>query len=358
MPWNGSHMSLDFEIAGRKIGPGHPTYIIAEMSANHGQDFAEAEKLVHVAKEAGADAVKLQTYTADTITLNARNEYFMIGKGTIWEGKNLHDLYQEAFTPWEWQPKLKKLAESLGMQCFSSPFDPTSVDFLEEMGVDAYKIASFELVDIPLIKKVASTGKPMIMSTGMATLAEIDEAVRVAREAGATQLALLKCNSGYPAPPEEMNLRVIPHLSQAFNVPVGLSDHTLGMAASIASVALGGCIIEKHFILSRETPGPDSAFSLEPHEFKQMVETVRETEKTLGRVQYQPTAKEIASRVFRKSLFIAEDVAEGEIFTAKNVRAVRPSHGLHTRHLDEILGKRATRNIEMGTPVAWDMIRD
>lgn len=342
-------------INGRTIGTGHPTYIIAELSANHGQDFDQAVRIVHAAKEAGADALKLQTYTPDTITLNCRNEYFMIGKGTIWEGKNLHDLYQEAYTPWDWQPKIKELAESLGMDCFSSPFDPTSVDFLEGMGVGAYKIASFELVDIPLIEKVASKGKPVIMSTGMATLPEIEEAVAAAQSAGATEIALLKCNSGYPAPPEEMNLLVIPDLAERFGVPVGLSDHTLGLAASVASVALGGCIIEKHFILSRETPGPDAAFSLEPAEFKMMVDTVREAERALGKVQYEPTAKEIASRVFRKSLWICEDLQPGEVFTELNLKSLRPGNGLHSRHLKEILGKKASRRLERGSPFEWDM---
>lgn len=345
-----------FEINGRQIGAGHPAYIIAEMSANHNQDFDEAIKLVHVAREAGADAIKLQTYTADTMTLDSRKEPFMIGKGTIWEGKNLYDLYVEAYTPWDWQPKIKAAAEELGLDCFSSPFDSTSVDFLEGMGVHAYKIASFELVDLPLIRKVASCGKPTIMSTGMATLAEIDDAVRAFREAGGTQLALLKCNSGYPAPPEEMNLRTIPHLSAAFGVPVGLSDHTLTMAASVASVALGACIIEKHFTSSRAVPGPDAAFSLEPAEFRAMVDTVREAEKALGRVQYQPTSKEMASRVFRRSLFVVKDVRAGEELTAENVRVIRPGSGLAPKYLEQVLGRNAGRDIEAGTPVSWDML--
>ena len=261
------------EIGGRRVGPSKPVYIVAEMSANHNQDFEQAVRILHAAKEASADAVKLQTYTPDTMTIPCDNEYFRIGKGTIWKGRNLYDLYSEAYTPWEWQPKLKALADDLGIDLFSTAFDHSAVDFLEEMGVPIHKVASFEVVDIPLIEKMARTGKPLIISTGMATLSEIDEAVRAARKAGATQIALLKCTSAYPAPPEEMNLRTIPHLAEAFGVLVGLSDHTLGIAVPVAAIALGACIVEKHFTLSRDIPGPDSAFSLEPHEFKAMVET-------------------------------------------------------------------------------------
>ncbi len=341
----------NFHIGDRQIGPDFPTYIIAEMSGNHNQNFDEACEIVRAAAETGADALKLQTYTPDTITLNVRNEHFLLGEGTLWAGKNLYDLYGEAYTPWEWQPKLKELGESLGMQVFSSPFDFTSVDFLEDMGVAAYKIASFELVDIPLIEYVASKGKPMIMSTGMAQLPEIEEAVAAARHGGCQDLALLKCNSAYPAPANEMNLRVIPDLAKRFDVVAGLSDHTLGQAAAIASVALGGRIIEKHFTLSRAVPGPDSAFSMEPAEFKAMVDAVRETEAALGEVKYEVTAKEQASRVFRKSLFVAADVKAGELFTEANLRCVRPGNGLHTRHWREILGKPASRDLPAGTPL-------
>ncbi|MCZ6603190.1 MAG: pseudaminic acid synthase, partial [Planctomycetota bacterium] len=279
----------------RTIGPGQPSYLVAEMSANHNQDFDEAVRIVRAAKEAGADAVKLQTYTPDTLTIPCDNEYFRIGKGTIWEGKNLYQLYGEAYTPWEWQPKLKELADELGLDLFSSPFDHTAVDFLEKMDVTAYKVASFEIVDIPLLRKIASTGKPVIMSTGMATLAEIEEAVRTLRDAGAPGMALLKCTSAYPAPPEEMHLKTIPHLSETFDCPAGLSDHTLGTTVPIAAVALGACIVEKHFTLSREIPGPDSAFSLEPEEFRAMVDAIRTVEKALGEVRYQPTEREKAS---------------------------------------------------------------
>ncbi|MCP4668344.1 MAG: pseudaminic acid synthase [Deltaproteobacteria bacterium] len=343
-------------INSRKIGTGHPTYIVAEMSANHNQDLDVAKKILEVAKESGADAVKLQTYTPDTITIDCNNEYFRIGKGTIWEGKNLFDLYGEAYTPWEWQPKLKEIAEKLGLCLFSTPFDSTAVDFLEKMNVPAYKIASFEVVDIALIRKIAKTGKPIIMSTGMAMLSEIDEAVRAIREAGGGELALLKCTSSYPAPMDEMNLRTIPHLAEAFGVPVGLSDHTLGIDAAVAAVALGATIIEKHFTLSRGIPGPDSSFSLEPKEFKAMVDAVRNVEKALGRVQYEVTEKEKAGRVFRRSLFVVKDMRMGERFAEENIRSIRPGHGLHTKFLDEVLGRRAARHINRGTPFSWDLI--
>lgn len=343
-------------IGSRRIGPGHPCYIIAEMSANHGHSFEQAIAIVRAAKEAGADAVKLQTYTADTLTIDCDNSYFRIGSGTIWEGRNLHQLYAEAFTPWEWQEGLKREAESLGMDCFSSPFDATSVDFLEGLGVKCHKIASFEMVDLPLIRKVAMTGKPIIMSTGMATLSEIEEAVATARVAGCKELALLKCNSGYPAPPEDMNLRTIPHLAEAFEVVAGLSDHTLEVAVPVTAVALGACIIEKHFTLSRAEPGPDSAFSLEPAEFKAMVQAVRVTEKALGRVRYAVTEKEKASRIFRKSLFVVRDVAAGERFTPENVRCIRPGYGMHPRHLEFVLSSVAALDITRGTPLTMELV--
>jgi N-acetylneuraminate synthase len=349
-------MKSSFAINGRKIGPGHPVYIIAEMSANHHQDFAQAEAIVRAAKQAGADAIKLQTYTADTMTIDARGPSFQIGRGTLWEGRNLHDLYGEATTPWEWQPKLKRLADELGLACFSTPFDATAVEFLERMDVPAHKIASFELVDLDLIRRVACTGKPVIMSTGMGSLQEIDEAVEAFRTAGGTQLALLKCTSAYPALPAEMNLRTIPHLAEAFGVVAGLSDHTMGVAAPVAAVALGACIVEKHFTLSRAVPGPDSAFSLEPDEFKAMVGAVRETEQALGRVSYEVSEKEKASRVFRRSLFVVADVGSGELLTAENVRCIRPGTGMHPRHLPEVLGRRASRDLARGTPLEWSSI--
>jgi pseudaminic acid synthase len=344
------------QIGERSIGAGHPTYVIAEMSANHGQKFDHAVEIVHAAKDAGADAVKLQTYTPDTITIQSDRSCFQVGGGTLWDGRKLYDLYAEACTPWEWQPRLKKLAEGLGMDLFSSAFDSTAVDFLEGMGVRAHKVASFELVDIPLIRRMASTGKPLIMSTGMATVEEIGEALQSARSAGAAQIALLKCTSAYPAPAEEMNLRTIPEMARRFGVPVGLSDHTRGIAAPVAAVVLGACIIEKHLTLSRSTPGPDSAFSLEPHEFKAMVHAVRTAEKALGEVHFGSSENEEASRAFRRSLFVVEDMRQGEIFNTSNVRSIRPGRGLHPRHLTEVLGKSAAQGIKRGTPLSWEFV--
>jgi N-acetylneuraminate synthase len=348
-------MPQTITIKGRSIGPGHPAYIIAEMSANHNQDYQQAVDLIVAAKEAGADAVKLQTYTPDTLTIDCDNDFFKI-KGTIWDGRNLYDLYGEAYTPWEWQPKLKVVADELGIDLFSSPFDESAVDFLESMDVPAYKIASFENVDLPLLRRIAQTGKPIIMSTGMATLAEIDEAVRTIQEANGDQLALLKCTSAYPAMPEDMDLRSIPHLAEAFGLPTGLSDHTLGTAVPIAAVSLGACIIEKHFTISRDIPGPDSEFSLEPSELKTLVESVHIAEKALGSVQYGVSDREAESRVFRRSLFVVEDVAAGEVFTSTNVRSIRPGYGLHTRYLDQIIGRRSSRQVSRGTPMDWDLL--
>ena len=349
-------MGYSFKISRHLIGPGNPVYIVAELSANHNQDFERAVELLKAAKEVGADAVKLQTYTPDTLTIRSDSKYFRIEKGSLWEGKTLYDLYSEAYMPWEWQPKLKKIANGLGLDLFSTAFAPSAVDFLEEMEVPVHKVASFEIVDIPLTEHMARTGKPIILSTGMATLAEIEEAVQAARNAGATQIALLKCTSAYPAPPEEMNLRTIPHLAQAFNVPVGLSDHTLGIAVPVAAVALGACIVEKHFTLSRDVPSPDSAFSLEPHEFKAMVEAVRVAEQALGEVHYKVGEREAKSRVFRRSLFVVKDMKAGEEFTEENVRSIRPGYGLPPKHLQDVLGRRATRDIERGTPLSWDLV--
>lgn len=340
----------------RQVGAGFPVYVVAELSANHNQDFEQAVRLVHAAKQAGADAIKLQTYTADTLTIRADQEWFRIAGGTLWDGHTLHDLYQQACMPWEWQPKLKVIANELGMDLFSSAFDASAVDFLESVGVPGHKIASFELVDIPLIQKMARTGKPLLLSTGMATLPEIEEAVNAARAAGASQVALLKCTSAYPSPPEEMHLRGIPHLAATFHVPVGLSDHTLGIAVPVAAVALGACIVEKHFTLSRSNPGPDSPFSLEPQEFKSMVAAIRTAERALGQVQYGVGESEAKSLSFRRSLFVVEDIKAGEQFTTTNIRSIRPANGLHPRHLPEVLGRRATRDLRRGTPLAWDMV--
>ena len=349
-------MAQTLNIDGRIIGPGQPTYVIAELSANHNQSYEKAVKILRAAKKAGADAVKLQTYTPDTITVRSDKECFRIGGGTLWDGRTLHELYGEAYTPWEWQPKLKKVADDIGLDLFSSAFDETAIDFLEEMKVAVHKIASPELVDIPLIQMMARTGKPLILSTGMATREEIEEAVTAARTAGAKQLALLKCTSAYPSQPEEMNLRTIPELAQRYGVPVGLSDHTMGIAVPVAAVAVGATIIEKHLTLSRADKGPDSAFSLEPSEFKQMVEAVRVAEKALGDVHFGVSANEAASRAFRRSLFVVKEVKQGEVFTEENVRSIRPANGLHPRHLYEVLGHFAARDIEMGTPLSWDLV--
>ena len=346
---------MNITINKRKIGPWHPVYIIAEMSANHGQSLKKALKIIAAAKDAGANAVKTQTYTADTMTINCRNKYFQI-KGTIWEGKNLYDLYQEAATPWEWQPELKVACEKLGLDFFSTPFDATSVDFLEKIRVPAYKVASFELVDIPLLKKIASTGKPIIMSTGMATRAEINEAVKVIFSSGNHQLALLKCSSSYPADPSMMNLKTIMHLSKIYKMPIGLSDHTLGSAVSVASVALGACIVEKHFTLSRKDGGADSAFSMEPFEFKSMVSDIRIAEKAIGTVSYQVTDREKESRAFRRSIFVVKDIRKGELFSEKHIRSIRPGHGMHPRFLGKLLGQKAARDIRRGTPLSDNLI--
>jgi pseudaminic acid synthase len=351
-----STMRSQINIGARTIGAGSPIYVIAEISANHHQKFDEAVKIIHAAHLAGCDAVKLQTYTADTMTIACDREPFRISGGTIWDGRNLHELYREAYTPWDWQPRLKKVANELGLDLFSTPFDATAVDFLETMNVPVHKVASFELVDIPLIQKMARTGKPLIMSTGMATVEEIEEALQGARDAGAAEIALLKCTSSYPARPEEMNLRTIPELMRRFGVPVGLSDHTMGIAVPVASVALGACIIEKHLTLSRSEPGPDSAFSLEPHEFKAMVDAVRVAEKALGGVHFGCSAKEASSRAFRRSLFVVQDMKRGDQFTSENVRSIRPGHGLHTRHLPEILGRHAASDVARGTPVSWELV--
>jgi len=345
-------------IAGREVGKGSLTYIVAELSANHNQSFDQAVRIIHAAKDAGADAVKLQTYTADTITLRSNKECSRISGGTLWDGRTLHDLYQEAFTPWEWQPKLKEIADELGMHLFSSAFDDSAVDFLEQMNVPAHKVASFELVDIGLIQKMARTGKPLIMSTGMASAEEISEAVEAARGAGATQIALLKCTSAYPALPEEANLLTIPELARRFHCPVGLSDHTMGIAVPVVAVALGACIIEKHLCLRRADGGPDGAFSLEPEEFKAMVEAVRTAEKALGSVQFASGPREANSRKFRRSLFVVEDMKKGELFTKQNVRSIRPADGLHPRHFNEVLGKRAASDVERGTPLGWALVAD
>lgn len=344
------------EINGRRITSGYPTYIIAEMSANHNQEFNRAVRIIEAAKKSGADAIKLQTFTPDTHTIDSDSRYFRLKGGTPWDDQTLYDLYRHAYMPWEWQPKLMKIANDIGLDLFSAAVDPSSVDFLEQMDVPVHKITSFEILDIPLIEKMVQTGKPLLISTGMATFSEIDEAVDAAINAGAKQLALLKCTSAYPAPPEEMNLRAIPHLSDTFHVPIGLSDHTIGTTIPIVAVSLGACIVEKHFTLSRADNSPDSSFSLEPSEFKAMVDAIRTAEKAFGCVNYQVTEREKASREFRRSLFVIQEVKAGDIFTHDNIRSIRPGQGLHPRHLKELIGLRATRDIPRGTPLSWDLI--
>ena len=343
-------------IGNRVISNESPVFIIAELSANHNQNFEIALETIHAAKETGADAIKIQTYTPDTITIDCDNKYFQINQGTIWDGTTLYNLYQKAYTPWEWQPKLKKCAEEIGLICFSSPFDKTAVDFLEEMNVPAYKIASFEIVDIPLIEYVASKGKPVIISTGIAAEEDITLAIDACLRKGNPQIALLKCTSEYPAPPEEANLKTIPYLAEKYSVVSGLSDHTLGTTTSIAAVSLGAKIIEKHFILDRNIGGPDSSFSLQPSEFRSMVDTIREVEKAIGKVSLELTEKVKRSRKFARSLFVVKNIKAGELFTYENIRSIRPSDGMHPKFLNEIIGKKAKTNIEKGTPLSGDLI--
>lgn len=349
---------MSFRINTHEIGGDSPVYVIAELSANHNHDFQVALDTIHAMKEAGADAVKLQTYTADTITIDCKNDYFTIDKGTIWDGKTLYDLYKEAYTPWDWQPKLMKEANKLGMDCFSSPFDASAVDFLEDMNVPAYKIASFEITDIPLIEYVAGKGKPVIISTGIATLEDIQDALAACKRAGNEQVALLKCTSAYPAPVEDANLHTMVDMQKRFGVVTGLSDHTTGISVPITATALGAKIIEKHFILDRTIGGPDAAFSLEPQEFKQMVTEVRNAEKALGRVTYQLTDKIKNSRMFSRSLFAVKDIKKGDVITEENVRSIRPGNGLAPKYLPDILGKTAMEDIPYGTPVQLSMINE
>lgn len=342
------------EIAGRPVGPGHPTYVIAELSGNHHKSLERARQLIRAAAEAGADAAKLQTYTADTITIDARTEPFLLRGGSVWDGRYLHDLYAEASMPWEWQEELRDLATSLGLQLFSSPFDSTAVDFLERLDMPAYKVASPELVDLPLIQRIAATGKPLIISTGMGTAAEIGDALGAAQGAGG--VALLRCNSSYPAVLEEMDLRTIPDMVQRWDVPVGLSDHTLSPATAIAAVSLGACIVEKHLTLTRDEPGPDQAFSLEPQELALMIQLLRDAEAALGGVRYGPSTSELVTLPFRRSLFVTAAVAAGEEFTPGNVRSIRPADGLAPKHIDDVLGHRASRAIPRGTPLSWELV--
>ncbi len=349
-------MGQSITINSHIISTGQPTYIVAEMSANHNKDFDKAVKIIEEAKKAGADAIKLQTYTPDTLTLNCESKYFQLSKDTIWKNQYLYDLYAEAYMPWDWQPKLQKTAGELGIDFFSTPFDDAAVAFLESIECPAYKIASSEIVDIPLIETIARTGRPVIMSVGMATLSEIDEAVSTIRRMGNDQIALLKCTCTYPALPEEMNLRTIPSLSAEFDVPVGLSDHTLGIVAPVAAVALGACMVEKHLKLAGDNSGPDSAFSLEPSQFKEMVDAIRIVERALGKVTYEPTQREETSRLYRRSLFVVKDVKRGELLTEENVKSIRPGYGLPPRFLPEVLGHRVIKDVGRGTPLSRELL--
>jgi N-acetylneuraminate synthase len=345
----------EITIAGRRIGPGHPPYVIAEMSGNHNGDIKRAFALLEAAKKAGADAVKLQTYTADTITIDHNGPGFRI-EGGLWNGRTLYELYQEAHTPWDWHPQLFAKARELGIAIFSSPFDCTAIEFLEKLEAPAFKIASFEIVDLPLIQRAAKTGKPLVISTGIASLGEIGEAVEAARAAGGREIALLHCTSGYPTPPEESNLRTLPHLAEAFGVVAGLSDHTPGTAVPVAAVALGAALIEKHFTLRRADGGPDAAFSLEPEELAELVANCRTAWSALGKINYELEASEKGNKTFRRSLYVVQDIPAGGRLTAENVRSIRPGYGLPPKHLPDVLGKRAGRAIARGTPLNWSLL--
>jgi len=347
---------MTIEISGRQIGPDHPPFVIAEMSGNHNQSLERALAIVEAAAAAGAHAIKLQTYTADTMTLNVRGGSFEINDpDSLWAGQNLHDLYKKAYTPWEWHAPIMQRARELGLICFSSPFDETAVDFLEDLGAPAYKIASFENNHLPLIAKAASTGKPLIISTGMATLGELDDAVKTAREAGCQQLVLLKCTSNYPASPENTNLRTIPHLRQLFNTEVGLSDHTMGIGAAVAAIAIGASVVEKHFTLARSDGGVDSAFSLEPSELSALVMETERAWQALGEVRYGPTEAEQKSLVFRRSIYVSADLSAGDQLSTENLCIVRPGQGLPPKDYQLLLGRPITKDAKRGTPMNWGL---
>ena len=339
------------KIGNRLIGGDNPCFIIAELSANHNGDLDVAIETIRAAKKTGADAIKLQTYTPDTLTIDCDNEHFKIEGGTLWDGKTLYELYGEAYTPWVWHKKLFEVAEEEGLICFSSPFDFTAVDFLEELNVPAYKIASFEIQDIPLIEYAASKGKPIIMSTGIAEEADIQLAVDTCRKAGNNDIILLKCTSSYPAPLELANLRTIPDLKSRFGVEVGFSDHTYGSLAPTVATSLGAAVIEKHFILDKSIGGPDADFSLDVEEFTDLVNKVRDTEKLLGKVSYEISEKVKNNRKFARSLFVVEDVQRGDTITEENVRSIRPGYGLHPKYYKEIIGKKFVNSLEKGTPL-------
>ena len=349
-------MKKEIRIGSHVISKDSPTFIVAEMSANHNMDYDRAVAILRAAKDAGADAVKIQTYTADTITLDCDAPCFQITQGTLWDGITLHKLYESAYTPWEWQPKLKRIAEDLGLEFFSSPFDLSSVDFLEEMGVPAYKVASFEINDIPMIRKIALTGKPVIFATGIAHISDIELALDTCLKAGNENVILLKCTSSYPTPYEDMNIRTIPSMGETFDCITGLSDHSMGSAVAAAAVALGAKVVEKHLTLRRADGGADSAFSMEPEEFKEMVDNIRKVELALGKVTYDLSPKQAREREHSRSLFIAEDMKAGEVFTPRNLRSVRPANGLHTMYYEEILGKKVKQDVKLGTPMSWELV--
>ena len=349
-------MNKEIKIGSHIISKDTPAFIVAEMSANHNMDYNRAVEIMRAAKEAGADAVKIQTYTADTITLDSDAPCFQITQGTLWDGITLHKLYQTAYTPWEWQAKLKETAEDMGLEFFSSPFDFSSVDFLEGLQVPAYKVASFEITDIPLIRKIAGLGKPIIMATGVAGLSDIELAVRTCKEAGNEDVILLKCTSAYPTPYGDVNLRTMPSMGETFDCITGLSDHTMGGAVAGAAVALGAKMVEKHLTLRRADGGPDSAFSMEPEEFKAMVDNIRIIEQSLGKVTYELTPGQAKEREHSRSLFIARDMKAGEVFTPENLRSVSPANGLHTVYYEELLGKKAAADVKAGTPMSWGLV--
>ena len=346
---------MEFKIGDRFVGDEHPVFIVAEMSCNHLQKYDYAVEIIKKAKDAGADAIKLQTYTPDTMTIDCNNKYFRLDE-TIWEGKNLYQLYKEAYTPWEWQPKLKKIAEEEGLIFFSTPFDRTSVDFLEELDVPVHKVASYEITDIPLIDYIASKRKPIIFSIGMATLADIELALSTIRKHENNDIAVLKCVSAYPTPIEETNLKTIENIRETFGVVPGLSDHTNTITTAVLSVALGAKIIEKHLTLDRNLGGPDAPFSLEPDEFKTMVNSVREAEKAIGKTTYELSKKQQRSRLMARSLFVVKDMKKGDIFTEENVKSIRPGYGLHPKYFSQIIGKRASENLASGSPLKWEVV--
>lgn len=350
-------MNQSFKIGNTPVGIYSPAFIVAELSGNHNQDYHRALELVYAAKEAGADAIKLQTYTADTITLDCDSPCFQINEGTVWDGMTLHQLYRQAYTPWEWQPRLMEAANKLGMECFSSPFDFSSVDFLEEMNVPAYKIASYEINDIPLIRKIARLHKPMIFATGIAYPEDIQLALATCREEGNEEIILLKCVSSYPTPYEDVNLRVIPTLSETYHCLTGISDHTMGTIVSAAAIPLGAKMIEKHLTLKRADGGPDSSFSMEPEEFKQLVQDVRILEKALGSADYLLTDVQKREHGGSRSLFVVEDIPAGQMLTAQNIRSIRPGNGLHTKYYEDILGRTAKTDLKKGTPLSWELIQ-